>query len=98
MDIEEKKAKLEFLQKFFAKSFWISFILLIVASILCVVLHKFQMDVVGKYFPVSEENFNLMILMILGIWKVLVVQFTLIPALVIFCIRKCCKCNCCEKE
>lgn len=99
MDMEEKKEKLEFLQKFFVKSFWISFILVIIASALCIVMHDLQLAIVAKYFHASAEDFALALVLVFGIWKALVIQFTLVPALAIFCIRKCCKNGCCcEKK
>ncbi len=97
MDIEEKKEKLEHLQKYFVKSFWLSFILLIIVSILCMVMHDAQMVIVNKYFPITEESYNFLVILTLGIWKILVIQFTLIPALVIWCMRRCCckeSCSC----
>ncbi len=93
MDIEEKKAKLEFIQKFFVKSFWIRFLILIVSSVLCMALHGYHVAMISKYFPISLENLNLAIVLVFGIWKVLIIQFTLVPALAIWCIKKCCKCK-----
>lgn len=96
MDIEEKKAKIEFLQAFFAKSFWVSFILLLIASAMCYFMHDFQLYIVQKWFSLDEKTLNWITVLVFGIWKVLIIQFTLIPALVIWCMRKCCKCKCSE--
>jgi len=99
MDMEEKKKKLEFLQKFFVKSFLISFILVIVSSILCIAMGDFQLAIVQKYFHADAKDLGMALILVFGIWKVLIIQFTLVPALAIFCIRKCCKCKCaCEHE
>ena len=94
MNLEEKKEKLKFMQTYFFKSFWVSFAIVILASISCMVMHDAQVAIVNKYFPVSTENFNLMLLLTFGLWKVLIIQFTLVPALVIWCMRHCCKCGC----
>lgn len=99
MDLEEKKEKLLFLQKFFAKSFWLSFFFLILATWLCIGLRDVQLAFVNKYFPIEVEDYNYLVILLLGLWKILIFQFTLIPALVIWCIRKCCKCGCgCQKS
>jgi len=90
MDIEEKKEKLAHMQKYFVKSFWFSFILLLIASFMCIFMHNSQVAFVNKYFPISIEHFNMIVLLTLGIWKVLIIQFTLIPALVLTCLKKCC--------
>lgn len=97
MDIEEKKEKLLFLQRFFAKSFWLSFFFLLLGTLLCVVMHDNQLAFVERYFPIGVENFNYLVILMLGIWKILIFQFTLVPALVIWCMRHCCykdKCEC----
>lgn len=99
MDIEEKKAKLEFMQKFFFKSFVVSFIFLILATVACIAMHDFQVAFVQKYFPIDVKDYNYLVILLLGLWKILVFQFTLVPALVIWCMRHCCKCNCgCKTE
>ena len=94
MNNKERLEKLEFMQHFFVKSFIISFILLILSTILCMAMHDFQMIYVEKYFDLDAENFNKIVVLLLGIWKLLIVQFTLVPALVVLFIRKCGKCNC----
>lgn len=95
---EGKKDKLEFLQTFFVKSFLISFILMIVATFACVFMHDFQLHMVQKLFNANEDTLNWIVLITLSIWKILIIQFTFIPAIVIWAIRKCqctCKdCNC----
>jgi len=95
MNIEEKKEKLAFLQHFFLKSFLISFVFLLIATMLCMAMHDVQLAFVNKYFPLDDvRDFNFLVILILGMWKVLIFQFTLVPALVIWCMRHCCKCGC----
>lgn len=95
MDIEEKKEKLLFLQKFFFKSFLISIFLMLVSLVLCIYMHDTQLAFVNKYFPLTEpKEYNEIVILLFGIWKILVVEFTLVPALAIFAIRKCCKGEC----
>lgn len=89
MNIEEKKEKIAHMHKYFSNSFWLSFVLLLIASFLCIIMHNTQIMFVNKYFPVSVENFNMIVLLTMGIWKVLIIQFTLIPALVLWCMKKC---------
>lgn len=94
MNLEEKKEKLRFMQAFFVKSFWISFVFLLIASFLCIVMHDAQLAFVNKYFPLDDvRDYNYLVILILGIWKILIFQFTLVPALVLWCMRKCC-CEC----
>lgn len=96
MNLEEKKEKLEHMQKYFAISFWISFFLLLLSTVLCMVMQDVQMAYVNKYFPIEPKEYYKLVILLLGLWKILIIQFTLIPALAIWCIRKCCKCKCSE--
>lgn len=90
-----KKQKLELMQVFFFKSFIISFIFLLIGTVLCIAMHDVQIAFVNKYFPLDDvKDFNYLVILLLGIWKILIFQFTLIPALVIWLMRKCCKCGC----
>lgn len=99
MNIEEKREKLDAMQKYFAISFWISFFLLLLSTVLCVYMHDTQFAFVMKYFPVSDvKEYNMLVILLMGTWKILIIQFTLIPALAIWCIRKCCKCSKCDNR
>jgi len=91
----EKSEKLELLQHFFVKSFLVSFFFLLFATVMCVFMHDVQVAFVMKYFPLNDiKDYNFLVILILGLWKILIFQLTLIPALVIWCMRKCCKCRC----
>lgn len=95
MNLEEKKEKLESMQKYFFISFLVSYFLLLLSTVLCIYMHDIQIAFVTKYFPLDDiRDYNELIIVLLGIWKILIVQFTLIPAIVIWCMRHCCKCDC----
>lgn len=96
MDIEEKKDRILVAQKYFVKSFWLSFILLILASLLCMVFRDTQIAMMEKYFQVGAKEWGWLVTLVLGIWKVLIIQFTLVPALVLTCMKRCCCKNVCE--
>lgn len=95
MNLEEKKEKLESMQKYFFISFLVSYFLLLLSTVLCIYMHDMQIAFVTKYFPLDDiRDYNELIIFILGLWKILIVQFTLIPAIVIWGMRHCCKCDC----
>lgn len=98
MNIEEKKAKLAFLQKFFFVNFLVGFVLLWISSFLCVALQGFQQDMVENLFGVTGETTAWLVVLILGMWKILLIQFTLIPGIAIWLMRKFCKCKCNEEQ
>ncbi len=95
---EEKKEKLIFVEKFFLKSFLISVVLLIISTFLCVAMQDYQMDFVEKFFSMPPFVYGKIVVELLGLWKILIVQFTLIPFLTLWCMRHCCCCKGkCEK-
>ena len=94
MNTEEKKQKLEHMQKYFVTSFWISFVLLLISSLMCILMNDYQIAIATKYFHTNAKDLGMIVLFILGLWKILIIQFTLIPALAIWYLRKCCKCEC----
>jgi len=93
MNKEEKMEKLHFLQIFFFKSFLISFVLIIFSSLMCILMNDAQAQIVEKFFQLDSEDFNFILVLAFSFWKILVVQFTLIPALVIWSMQKCCCCQ-----
>lgn len=95
MNNEEKKEKLEAMQRYFFISFLISYFFLLLSTVLCIYMHDMQLAFVTKYFPLDDiRDYNELVILIFGIWKVIIFQFTLIPAIVIWCMRHCCKCSC----
>lgn len=96
MSDDNKKDKLWYWQKFFVNSFWLSFAFLLLSTFLCIVLKNYQMAFIGKYFPIEAEDYNYLVILILGIWKILIFQFTLIPAVIIYLMRRFYKCDCAE--
>lgn len=90
MDIEEKREKIAHMHKYFSNSFWVSFILLIIFSILTILLRDAQVAVMSKYFQIEAKDWGWLVVLVFGIWKILIIQFTLIPALVLWGMKCCC--------
>lgn len=85
--------KMEHMQHFFFKSFVISFVLLIFSTLMCIFFFDYQAQMMEKLFQLDVDDYSMLLVFLMGLWKVLIIQFTLIPALVIFCMRKCCCCK-----
>lgn len=100
MDKEEKKEKKEkllFMERFFLKSFLISFVLLLFSTWMCIVMQDFQADFVEKFFAMPPHVYGKIVVELLGLWKILIIQFTFVPFLALWCIRHCpCCCNKCD--
>ncbi len=95
MDIEAKKAKLMFLQNFFLVSFLVGYLFLVFSSLLCAStqVHDFQHKIMVDWFGISAETANWLVVLLLGLWKILIIQFTLVPGVAIWLIRIFCKCK-----
>lgn len=98
MDIEEKKQKIAHMHKYFSNSFWLSFILLLISSFLVIAFHNNYLTMTMHYFPqLTAHDWDYLVVLLMGIWKILIIQFTLIPALVLWGLKKYC-CKHCKPE
>lgn len=75
-------------KKFFVKSFWISILLLILLCILSALTFDFQASLAERFYGLDADDYAQILVMGLTIWKVLIVQFALVPALAMWCIAK----------
>ena len=55
MNKEEKIEKVRHMKNYFFISFWISFTLLIVATLMCIIMYDAQTAFAATYFSVSPE-------------------------------------------
>lgn len=94
MNKEEKLEKLNHMKSYFFASFWISVVLLLISTMICMVFNDFQMEFVSKFFAIDEEEYSQIVIFLLGLWKILIVQFTLIPGIALWIIGKHCCCKC----
>lgn len=82
--------KMQHMQHYFFKSFIISFVLLLFATLMCIFFFDYQAQMMEKLFQLDVDDYSVLLVFLMGLWKILIIQFTLIPALVLFCMRKCC--------
>lgn len=76
------KHKVKHMKHFFVKSFWISFILLVIVGLLSVLTFDVQSSMAERFYGIDSEDYAKIMCLIMGMWKVLIIQFTLIPAIV----------------
>lgn len=96
MNKEEKLEKIKGMKNYFFISFLVSFVFLLLASLMCMVYHDNQVMMVEKFFGMDAEDFSYLVVLTLGIWKILIFQFTLVPALALLVIEKTCHCHKCK--
>ena len=94
MNKEEKLEKLNHMKNYFFTSFWISFVLLLIASMMCMVFSDFYAGIASKFFNMEADDYSKVVLLLLGLWKILIIQFTLIPGIALCIISKYCGCKC----
>lgn len=94
MNKEEKLEKLNHMKSYFFTSFWISFVLLLLSTMFCMMFSDYYAQFVEKFFHVEKDDYGAMVVYLLGFWKILIIQFTLIPGIALAIIGKYCGCKC----
>lgn len=96
MDIEEKREKVAHMHKYFSNSFWLSFVLLLISSFIVMAFRNNYLIMMAHYFPqLTAHDWDYLVVLLMGMWKILIIQFTLIPALVLWGLKKC-GCKACK--
>jgi len=85
---EQKVKKIKCKKMFFLKAFIISLILLVASAFICIAFHEPIMGMVTKLYGIEPHYYSLMVGLLLGMWKILIIQFTLVPFLVLLCVQK----------
>lgn len=98
MDIEEKKEKIRHMYKYFVKSFWFSVILLVIAWGIALLFRGQEVGFVARYFQMPPSEWNHIMFLIFGFWEILIIQFTLIPTIVLWDFKRCLERGGCKRE
>lgn len=80
--------KISHKKKFFFKSFIISVILMIIVCIIATLLFNFMANMNYKFYGVDIEDYGKIFVHVFALWKILILQFTLVPAIAMMCIEK----------
>lgn len=75
-------------KNFFIKSFIVSIVIFILASIISSLDFNFCARILERFYEIESDDFGQAFVMLFGIWKLLIIQFTLIPAIVLYWIEK----------
>lgn len=73
---------------FFIKSFIVSVIILIIACLIALAGYDFLVDMAQKMYGVDRDDYGKIFLTVMGLWKILIIQFTLVPAIVMAMVEK----------
>lgn len=82
------------IKKVLFKSFIYGFILLLISSLLYMFMPETMYNIVKAYYPISQISLMKIVIIALGMWKIILIQFFLLPAIALHCTLK----GCCKKE
>lgn len=75
-------------KQFFIKSFIISLILLIIVCLISTFAYNFMADMSQKLYNIDLDDYAHVFVLVFGIWKILILQFTLVPAIALCMVEK----------
>lgn len=78
-------------KKVLFRSFIYGFILLLISSYIYAAWPDAMYNWVNRYYPMSKDFMMKMVILILGTWKILLIQFFLFPAIALHCVIKSCE-------
>lgn len=78
-------------KKVLFKSFIYGFILLLISSFIYAVWPDNMYNIVNQYYPMSKDFLIKAVVLILGTWKIILIQFFLFPAIALHCTLKSCE-------
>jgi len=90
-DMEKGAKILHFKKKFFLKTFVISFVLFLFSTAVLYFFHDGIAEMVKTIYRLDQHNYALALALLMGSWKILIIQFTLVPFLALSCMERCCK-------
>ncbi len=80
--------KIRHKKHFFVKSFLVSLIIMVICCLFGVLCFDFLADMAQNMFGVDYEDYAKIYMTASSIWKVLIIQFTLVPAIVLCMVEK----------
>lgn len=80
--------KIKCAKHFFIKSFVVSLVLFVISVLILMIGHDYYASMAETMYGIEGEDFALVFAMSLAIWKILIIQFTFIPAIVMLLIEK----------
>ncbi len=101
MDCNRKEhvlAKIHFKKKFFCKMFLISLILFIISALIVFCNMDCCATMAQKYYGLQPDDYSCVTAMLFGAWKILIIQFTLVPFLATYFMEKHVKDKCSHVE
>lgn len=83
--------KINLKKKFFIKSFLVSIVLLIIICLIATFGYNFMADIAENLYGIDFDDYAEVFVLVFGLWKILIIQFTLVPAIALCMLEKCVK-------
>ncbi len=88
MNNKDYLAKVQFKKKMFCKKFLISFVLLVLSFLIVMAIYDRNVILCASLFGLRPDFYALIMGLTFGIWKLLIIQFTLVPFLAMVFLEK----------
>ncbi len=80
--------KVHYKKWFFVKSFIVSIVTMILVCLLSALFYDNMSAMAERISGISPDDYSEVFTLVMGIWKILIIQFTLIPAIAMCMIEK----------
>lgn len=80
--------KIEYKKQFFIKSFIVSIVLMIIVTIISVLGNDFFSGLAERYYNIDQDEYSNLVVSACALWKLLIIQFTLVPAIAMCMLEK----------
>lgn|GEM_PF-1420318 len=80
--------KIKFMKKFFLKSFLVGLLVLILGYVFASLLFHSYAVMLASMYGLSKTDYAFIFVLLFGIWKILIIQFALVPYIVMVLIEK----------
>ncbi len=86
---KENMFKILYGKKFFLKSFLISVVFYIFSAIIILFGHQTFVQFAHTVFGLNDNYYTLVLVLFMGMWKILIIQLTLVPFIALYFLEKC---------
>lgn len=86
--MEHHLRKIRTKKQFFIKCFLVSIVVMIIVSIVSAFGYNFFSSIAERYYNIDQEEYGQIVVMSCAIWKLLILQFTLVPAIAMAIIER----------
>lgn len=80
--------KIQYKKQFFIKSFIVSVVLMIIVTIISIMGNNFFSGLAERFYNIDQDEYSNIVVSACALWKLLIIQFTLVPAIAMSMLEK----------